>query len=75
MNCPACGRPVAEGKAYCENPACGAVPGTGQRPAQSAGQPNKYVAVKVSLPLTKLVVVLVGAAIFVLIFLWMRPLG
>ncbi len=75
MNCPACGRPVTEGKAYCENPACGAVLSPGQRPAQSTVPPNKYVAVKVNLPLTKLVVVLVGAAIFVLIFLWMKPLG
>lgn len=23
MNCPRCGAPVAAGKAYCENPACG----------------------------------------------------
>ncbi len=25
MNCPKCGRKVAEGMAYCANPACGAV--------------------------------------------------
>lgn len=25
MNCPKCGAPIAEGKAYCENPACGAM--------------------------------------------------
>ena len=30
MNCPACGAPIGEGKAYCSNPSCGAaapVPG------------------------------------------------
>lgn len=26
MNCPKCGAPIEAGKAYCENPACGAVP-------------------------------------------------
>jgi len=27
MNCPKCGAAIEEGKAYCANPACGAVPG------------------------------------------------
>lgn len=30
MNCPKCGEEIGEGKAYCSNPACGAV--TGWRP-------------------------------------------
>lgn len=32
MNCPKCGGAIAEGKAYCENPACGGLPaGAGQK--------------------------------------------
>lgn len=27
MRCPSCGKELAEGKAYCDNPACRAVPG------------------------------------------------
>jgi len=35
LNCPRCGAAVAEGKAYCENPACG---------GQAAGaEPKKVV--------------------------------
>lgn len=30
MNCPKCGAPIEAGKAYCENPACGAVPAAAQ---------------------------------------------
>ncbi|OGR64213.1 MAG: hypothetical protein A2X31_13155 [Elusimicrobia bacterium GWB2_63_22] len=29
MNCPKCGTAIEEGKAYCSNPACGAVTGAG----------------------------------------------
>lgn len=31
MNCPKCGAPIGEGKAYCSNPACGAVTGSETR--------------------------------------------
>ncbi len=30
--CPKCGLKMAEGTAYCNNPACGAVPGQNQAP-------------------------------------------
>lgn len=38
MNCPKCGAAVEEGKAYCSNPGCGAVPAP-------AAETKKYVAV------------------------------
>lgn len=31
MNCPKCGAAIEEGKGYCSNPACGAVPGAPAR--------------------------------------------
>lgn len=31
MNCPRCGAPVADGKAYCENPACGGLAAGAER--------------------------------------------
>jgi hypothetical protein len=33
MNCPRCGQEIGEGKAYCSNPACGAV--TAARPSEA----------------------------------------
>lgn len=49
MNCPKCGEEIGEGKAYCSNPACGAV--TGAKPLQ-AGRSLKYEKeIKVSLQL------------------------
>lgn len=44
--CPACGAELEEGKAYCSNPACGAVPGRTPSPAARQIKIEKYIHVK-----------------------------
>jgi len=73
VNCPECGRPLTEGKAYCENPACGAVPGQGQKPATRTIKIEKRMYINVKLDQVKIVVVFVGGLIFALIYFWMMP--
>lgn len=52
MNCPRCGAPVAEGKAYCENPACGGLPAGAER--KKVVLLNKGAAVTLSFDFVKL---------------------
>lgn len=49
MNCPKCGEEIGEGKAYCSNPACGAV--TGEQPRQPDRSIKYEKEIKVSLQL------------------------
>ncbi len=71
MNCPKCGLPVEEGKAYCSNPACGA-PAEPEPPRfERTIQINKKIKIKVDLNLQTLarvaaiaVTVVAGAYIF-----------
>lgn len=49
MNCPKCGEEIGEGKAYCSNPACGAV--TGAQPQRTDRSVKYEKEIKVSLQL------------------------
>jgi len=45
-NCPRCGAPIEEGRAYCANPACGSAP------SQAAPASRKVLDKKIELKLT-----------------------
>lgn len=61
--CPRCGAGIEEGKAYCSNPSCGAVPG---RPGAEQGtRPQKFIPVK--LPFDFVLLARLGAALIVLL--------
>ncbi len=65
LRCPSCGRELAEGKAYCENPACGAVPG---RPAGN-GTIKKELSFDLSLKLDFATLARAAALVLVLLAL------
>ena len=44
MNCPECGREMKEGRAYCSNPACGALPGRAEAGKSGGGNAGKGIA-------------------------------
>lgn len=54
MNCPKCGSAIEEGKAYCSNPACGAVTGAARQQPPRVVKIHKEINMKFVLDFTRL---------------------
>ncbi len=72
MNCPKCGAAIEEGKAYCSNPACGAVPGAPAAPARRTVVVHKNVRLSFKLDfvlLARLAAALIAAIAAALLYI------